>query len=55
MPTHHHIDRFNLDEEINRLKEAKRKILFVIPELIENVGNKYSRIVKYAIIFEEEK
>lgn len=52
MVAHYNIQWDHLVEELNRLKAANQKVLFIVPELVEDKST-YSKVVTYTVIFEE--
>lgn len=54
MPIHWDIKRSRLQDEINLLKSANKKITHIVPVLIEYKPNDtFALVCTYAIIFEE--
>jgi hypothetical protein len=55
MPIHWEIEPFKLENEIELLRKANKKILFIIPTTIQHRPNDvFGVIIRYAIIFEDE-
>ena len=55
MPIHWNIEPLKLQDEINLLKSAYKKVTHIIPVLIEHKPNDlFGLVVRYAIIFEDE-
>lgn len=55
MPIHWNIEPLKLEDEINLLKSAYKKVTHIIPVLIQHKPNDmFMLVVRYAIIFEDE-
>jgi len=55
MPIHWNIEPLKIEDEINLLKSAYKRVTHIIPVLIENKPNDlYGLVVRYAIVFEDE-
>lgn len=52
MPVHEDIKLYNLDEEINLLEKANKRIIAIVPTLVNvNLGV----VQRYAIIFKDKE
>jgi len=55
MPAHYNVQRLKLEDEIARLRKAGKRILAVVPEVLQISPHKsYHTVDTYIVLFEDE-
>jgi hypothetical protein len=54
MPIHYSVDLFQIEEQLDLLRRAGKKITFIIPVVVEHKpGSIFGKVISYAIVFED--